>query len=200
MFKPWLGENYEKQTPKTLILGESHYGDAHVKWNYPVEEKTIRSIQEQMVNAWPSRFHTKVVAMMIGHLPSLAEKKQFWNSVAYHNLITEPLTASRVGPTDAQWITSVATLEGVFGELKPNYCICLGYRMWAVLKHQIEHTPIKVASDIGPCGAFWSEQLHCIFHGIMHPTGRGFRRADWHTFITNLRQAQWGDDISSIRA
>ena len=187
-----LTTNYSKQNPKTLILGESHYGDDHIKWNYPLEEKTVRSIQEQMINAWPSRFHTKVVATMIGHLPSMAEKKEFWNSVAYHNLITEPLSASRVPPTDKQWTTSVATLPVVFGELKPDYCICLGYRMWNILKHLVVHTPIKVAPNIGPCGAFWSEELHCVFHGMMHPSGRGFKRTDWHRHITDLREAPLG--------
>ncbi len=197
MFKPWVGQNYGQQIPKTLILGESHYGDAHIKWKYPVEEKTVRSIQEQMINAWPSRFHTKVVATMIGHLPSLAEKKLFWNSVAYHNLITEPLMASRISPTDVQWTSSVATLAAVFKELKPDYCICLGYRMWGVLKHQIKHTPITTNAEIGKCGAFRSESLNCVFHGMMHPSGRGFKRTDWHRYITNLRQAQWGNAAST---
>ena len=191
MFKPWIGPNFDKQTPRILILGESHYGDAHIKWNYPVEEKTVRSIQEQMVNAWPSKFHTKVVAMLIGHLPTVEEKKQFWNSVAYHNLIAEPLLAARIPPTNAQWIHSVATLPQVFEELKPEYCICLGYRMWGVLKHRVEHTSIQVSSDIGPCGAFWSDELKCVFHGIKHPSGRGYKRAEWHRHITNLQQSAW---------
>jgi hypothetical protein len=25
-FQPWVGENYNAQTPKILVLGESHYG------------------------------------------------------------------------------------------------------------------------------------------------------------------------------
>jgi hypothetical protein len=199
MFEPWIGTNYGQQTPRTLILGESHYGDAHVKWSYELEKKTKLCIQQQIDNTWRSRFFTKVASTMIGHLPTLGEKKTFWNSVAYHNLITEPLTASRVGPTDLQWTSSVATLPTVMDDLAPEYCICLGYRMWGVLKHRIEHTPIDVPTDIGPCGAFWSEQLHCTFHGMMHPSGRGFRRTDWHTYIMNLRQARWGEDISNIQ-
>jgi hypothetical protein len=200
MFKPWIGENYEQQqTPRTLILGESHYVDSYVTGTQPLENKTIANIKDQTINAWPSRFHTKVVATMIGHLPSLAEKKLFWNSVAYHNLITEPLSASRVRPTDEQWNKSVPTLDTVFEKLKPDYCICLGRRMWGVLKHQLKQTPINITSEIGPCGAFRSERFNCIFHGMIHPSGRGFRWAEWHNYITNLRQAQWGNDISSIR-
>ena len=191
MFIPWVGKEYEQQTLRTLILGESHYGNHHVTYGYPLEEKTVRSIQEQIISAWPSRFHTKVVATMIGHLPSREEKLRFWNSVAYHNLIAEPLTGSRVAPTERQWSESVATLDAVMGQLKPAYCVCLGYRMWAELWRRVEHTPVQAASDVGPKGAFWSERFQCVFHGLKHPSGRGFRRADWHRYVTNLRREKW---------
>lgn len=198
MFIPWKQPDYERQSPKTLILGESHHGDAHIRYNYPLEKKTILNIEQQVSNAWVSRFYTKVAATLLGHLPSLEEKGRFWNSVAYHNLITEPLSGPRVGPTDEQWIRSFATLPTVFADLKPDYCICLGYRMWGVLRHRIAHTKIETTSSIGPCGAFWSDAFCCVFHGIMHPSGRGYRRLDWHRYINNLRHARWGSPAVKV--
>ena len=127
MFIPWVEKKeYEQQTPRTLILGESHYGNSHIVHKYPLEEKTVR------------------------------------------------------------------TLDAVMALLKPDYCVCLGYRMWGELWWRIERTPIQVASDIGPKGAFWSERFRCVFHGTKHPSGRGFRWAEWHRYITNLRRERWG--------
>jgi len=187
MFKPWIGSAYHQQiAPKIFILGESHYGSSP-------EDKTILCIQQQIDDSWRSKFYTKIVATFIGHKPSLEEKRVFWSSVVFHNLITEPLSKARVSPTNEQWHDSAATLFALVEELKPDYCVCLGYRMWHVLRSLPGFTPVDLGIDVGPCGAYSHAQLSCIFHGIKHPSGRGFRSADWHVFITNLRTKKWAN-------
>jgi len=193
MFKPWIGKTYEStKSPRTLILGESHYGNSHIDYNYPIEDKTIRCIQEQIDNSWVGRYFTKVVSTNLGHRPTLEEKGSFWNSVSYHNLITEPLEAARRAPTQEQWATSLQTLPTVIKELKPDYCICIGYRMWNQIKDQFDLELLATRSDIGPCGAVFSKEMNCVFHGIKHPSGRGYRNSEWHTHITNLKNERWG--------
>lgn len=187
MFKPWIGLNYFQSTkPRVLILGESHYGDAHIRGEYPLEEKTILCIQQQIDNTWRGRFYTKIVSMFIGHKPAISEKHGFWQSVSYHNLITEPLLASRKAPSQEQWRYSIQTLPTILKELAPDYCVILGYRMWGQLRDKFDFAPVKFNSDIGPCGAVASDSFKCLFHGIKHPSGRGYRSSIWHDRIQNL--------------
>ena len=194
MFNPWIGKDYLAQSaPKIMILGESHYGEFHIKTDSPPEDRTVVCIQKQIDESWKARFYTKIASMLIGHRPTIEEKRSFWHSVVYHNLITEPLEKHRVPPTTAQWDKSIPTLAPLIKELKPDYCICLGYRMWERLKTYPGFTLIPFDSDIGSCGAYWSEELNCIFHGVMHPSGRGSRSFDWNRYINNIRETKWGD-------
>jgi hypothetical protein len=193
MFKPWIGKNYnESPAPKILILGESQYGNSHVTWDYPLEEKNILTIQQQIDDSWRSRFHTKIVSGFLGHRPSVSEKGKFWNSVAYHNLITEPLEAARIAPTKKQWEDSLEALPQVIEELSPNYCVVLGYRMWGQFSNKFDFSKIKTVLDIGKCGAVYSESMQCVFHGIKHPSGRGYKTKDIHAYINNLKKEKWG--------
>ena len=191
--QPWIGSKYESSdAPKTLILGESHYGDSHIKWNYPFEQKTILCIQQQIDNTWKGRFYTRIASTFIGYRPSVIEKGVFWNSVAYHNLITEPLQGARRAPTQEQWNVAIETLPEIIERLEPDYCVTLGFRMWHQLKGKFDFNDFHVNSDIGPCGAFISERMNCIFHGLRHPSGRGYRNAENHQFIANLKKEIWG--------
>lgn len=193
MFKPWIGKNYEDSaTPKILILGESQYGDAHIKWNYPLEEKNILTIQQQINDAWRSRFHTKIVSAFLGHRPSIPEKGEFWHSVAYHNLITDPLKAARKAPTQKQWDESISILPNTIKELSPDYCVVFSHRMWGQLSGKFDFVRMKVTSDIGKCGAVFSESMQCVFHGVKHPSGQGYKTQQINSYITNLIKEKWG--------
>ena len=184
MFKPWIGDNYWESSFRILVLGESHYGEAHLEHGYELEEKTILCIQEQIDNVWRHAFYTKIVSTFLGHRPSLSEKKIFWHQVAYHNLITEPLKEARTPPSQEQWATSIATLPSVLEDLRPDYCVCLGFRMWPHLERAFDFEPVKISADPGECGVVFSPTYKCALHGIKHPSG-GFSSNFWHRRISD---------------
>ena len=182
MFTPWKGSRYKaaENSPATLILGESHYGE-----DYPHADKTIRCIQNQ-INGHSLRFFTRVAAAFLGHLPSRAEKAVFWHSVAYHNLITTPLRASRVPPSTAQWDQSLPTLQGVISDLGPELIVVLGKRMWP---HIAALDCLVDFAAPHPPGMSQPKQIKggsTVVIGITHPSGRGFR------WTTAHEQIQWG--------
>src|SRR5262249_43344677 len=136
MFVPWVGERYASQQeyPRTLILGESHYGAHHTGLGYKVEEKTILCIKDQIENNCPYRFFTKLVSTVIGRRPVLEDKCHFWHSIVYHNLIVEPLAGPRQCPSPDLWKRSLLTLPAVFEAHRPELCIALGFRLWRELR------------------------------------------------------------------
>jgi hypothetical protein len=189
MFEPWIGNHYNAQTiPKILILGESHYGDNHIKLGYELAKKTIYCIEDQIMHNTPYPFYTKLASTFIGHRPNLNEKTTFWHSVAYHNLITTPLVASRRAPTFEQWKESFLTLPTIINSLKPDYVVVLGYRMW---KHLTVEPSLRNVPDIrnaGPCGLRALGTSY--FHGIMHPSGP-FSPSQWHSVIQSVKGQLW---------
>jgi len=206
MFEPWVGEEYASQKvfPRTLILGESHYGNHHVTYNYDLKRKTILCIEDQIIHNCPYRFFTRLVSALTGKRPTLDEKRTFWHRVAYHNLIDEPLEASRRAPTAEQWERSIATLPQILADLKPEFCLVLGYRMWHKLHWRFDFQKMAVAGEIGPCGAVESPSMKCVFQGMKHPSGRGFVNAQWSGWVENLIRENWANrsfrtDASSSR-
>ena len=192
MFEPWIGKNYSTQStfPKTLILGESHYGRHH-EGSYALEKKTILCIEDQIVHNCTYRFFTRLVSSLTGRRPSFADKGVFWNKVTYHNLITEPLEASRQQPSAVQWQKSIETLPGIISSIKPEYCIVVGYRMWQRIHNEFDFTMVSADNEVGPKGIVFSPSMKCYFHGIKHPSGRGFINAEWTTWVNNFVTQQW---------
>ena len=192
MFEPWIGKEYDSQSdfPKTLILGESHYGKHH-EGQYDLSKKTIYCIDDQIQwnNSYP--FFTRLVSSLTGQKPNFEEKGLFWHKVAYHNLITEQLEASRRCPTHEQWEKSILTLPDIIEELKPEYCIVLGYRMWWKIQNRFDFEPCSCRYDAGPCGVVYSPSMNCYFHGMKHPSGRGFINAEWCSWIDNFIKEKW---------
>ena len=192
MFEPWIGKEYDSQKdfPKTLILGESHYGNHH-EGRYELSKKTIYCIDDQIQwnNSYP--FFTRLVSSLTGKKPNFEEKGEFWHKVAYHNLITEPLKGARRYPTVEQWEKSIETIPSVIEELKPKYCIVLGYRMWWRLHNRFDLEPCTSQYDAGPCGVVYSPSMNCYFHGMKHPSGRGFINAEWCSWIDNFIKEKW---------
>lgn len=192
MFEPWIGQEFDSQSefPRTLILGESHYGKHH-EGRYELAKKTILCIEDQIVHNCSYRFFTRLVSSLTGRRPNFYDKGVFWHKVAYHNLITEPLAGPRCCPTMDQWKKSIATLPQVFEDLKPELCLVLGYRMWNQLHRQFDFQKIVNTDDIGPCGAVESNSINCILMGMKHPSGRGFVNAQWSGWVENLVREKW---------
>ena len=75
----------------------------------------------------------------------------------------------------------------------PDYCIVLGYRMWARLQGQFDFTPLSLSVDTGPRGVVSSKSMRCFFQGMKHPSGRGFVNSQWTVWIDNFVRQEWPD-------
>ncbi len=185
MFDPWIGATYQAAPfPRSLILGESHYGEHHIQWGYDLRMKTIRSVKDQIQPNKPYPYYTKLLTAILGHKPALAEKRTFFHSVAVHNLITTPLIGIRCPPSPEQWAASLLTLPDVLASLRPDYVLVLGYRMWQRVSSMSCMKQPSGFTNVGPCGV--RTNAHVLFHGIMHPSGP-FSPSRWHGFIQQTK-------------
>src|SRR5699024_3165329 len=127
-FLPFVGRRYgansEWQLP-ILILGES----------YPVQnannpEYTRESFEEYMNGDWTTQFMSKVFQLFNGHRPTVEQRRQFWEQVAYTVFVQERLAGPRIRPTKEQWHRAVPAFEGVCAALMPRLVMVVGSDTW----------------------------------------------------------------------
>ncbi len=93
-FKPWKGAKYESNNligKRVLVLGEAHY-----EWdkNIPLSpDLTIDCVREQTERVYTSKFWTNIAVAFLNKRPSLEEKKEFWNSVAFFTTSSKRVSA-----------------------------------------------------------------------------------------------------------
>jgi hypothetical protein len=158
-FDPWKGAHYN--TPandlgaNVLILGESHYERCPEKRHRGYTIEKVRELGQEKRH----RFFTMTQKLISGETSQVSDaaRTEFWEKVAFCNLIQDFLEAARTPPTAQMWLAAQEPLKQTLGELRPDIIIVLGNRV-------SEHLP-----DLSDCGA----QV-CTFS---HPSGRGFQLA-----------------------
>lgn len=168
-------------------IGPGH----HDGLGYKIEEKTILCIKDQIENNCPYRFFTKLVSTVIGRRPALEDKRHFWHSVVYHNLIVEPLAGPRQCPSPDLWKRSLLTLPAIFETHRPELCIALGFRLWRELRGGLAFEAVPGFPDHAHCGVVYSKAFDCFFVGMKHPSGRGFSKKEWTTWIDQFVANKW---------
>ena len=126
-FHPWVGNNYESENPKILILGESHYGDAD-------ENKEI--FTQTVVKSWALRgegshkFFTTIAEILSDRMDiwlSDDEAKEFWNKVIFYNYIQDFVGENaRKRPIDEMWKQAKKPFEQVLHQYNPDIVVVLG--------------------------------------------------------------------------
>jgi len=108
-FRPWVGDRYEaggQFSKRVLVLGESHY-----QWdeNIPLAENlTIECVQEQLSGTATQAFWTKIAVAFLKRDPSLRDKREFWQAVAFDNYVQSNVgLGARVRPTEWEHCPSV---------------------------------------------------------------------------------------------
>lgn len=144
-FKPFIGEKYHNSHHgvRLLVLGESHYGDIE-----DLSPDYTQHVVTELAFRPGSPFFTKTTKLLRGLTdePSIQERQDTWQSIAFYNYIQEFVgNTSRIRPTPAMWQRSAAALKEVFEELRPDVILVLGYQMrdelpdlpvqWAYVKH-----------------------------------------------------------------
>ena len=199
MFQPWIGEQYRQNMwgRRVLVLGESHY-----QWdeNRPIDNwptLTIECVEELIAGEYTDRFWTNIAVAFLNppphHLLSLAEKGEFWHSVAFYNYIQQCVGFGPYpNPTPEMWNESLPAFQSLLNTLQPELVIVLGRPNWWNIQ--------GLGGQEGPHieGARYTETQwlphaggQCLAYGICHPSARGrysFNGRYWHPFIMQTLQ------------
>lgn len=104
---PWVGENFSTCGVRTMLLGESVYNwgpgfEARYQRHDGLRETHRRHALEYRRD---SRY-VRNIERAIYHAPAPSEdqKRALWSSVAYHNLVLDPLKCIKKRPTDEQYL------------------------------------------------------------------------------------------------
>lgn len=189
-FTPWVGMNYQSvgfKKRKILVLGESHYRD---KAMVPDEtEWTCQCVAEQVATDYRFRFWTGIAKSFLGKIPNLAERKDFWHSIAFYNYVQKPVgKGPRVRPTEAMWKGSEVGFQSVLEALAPDLVVAFGKQMWEWLPHEAVHNESKKILDhkVEVCGYRSGKDKIATTVSLPHPSSAGFNGATWHPVIKEL--------------
>lgn len=124
-YEPWVGDRYDKSSPRLLLLGESHYGaDA----DQP--DATIKNTQFYVDDKMNHRFWTNTMKTVLGPNSSVS-RSEFWNGVAFYNYVQESVGAEPGDrPTKDQFKDSEAAFYEVLDRLQPQAILALGKTLW----------------------------------------------------------------------
>jgi len=161
-FKPWVGEDYRSQVPKTLVLGESHYG---------ISESYTPEFTQYVVKDWAlcqrgsSPYFTKIAKILLSkpyEWISLEEKYKLWNRVAFYNYVQQFVgDRPRMRPTPEMWLEAEEALDYVIAQLTPDIVIVTGKELGYYVSSFEE-------KYIGPAKfCYWT-----------HPSARTFKKED----------------------
>lgn len=185
ILQPWVGENYESESnefsgTRLLVLGESHYGDAHSEVNLDKEWASYKRIHGErqftsfVVREWgqrkSSRYFT-VVANVLLNSSGLrtVQKAEIWNHVVFYNYVSTilPWNLNEFRPRrpqDQQWRDSKHSFIKVLKKNKPDAVLMLGKELtgWVSENHKHkDHQQLFVPY----------KHNNVIYLGIKHPSG-----------------------------
>lgn len=132
-FLPWIGKEYQKgiNGKKVLVLGESHYcakeSDAEPTLT---QEIIIDLFNADSPHEGYKNTYTKFAKAIAGRDLGFTEKEQVWDSVAFYNYVQVPISEARVSPSAEEFENSEAALFEILEQLKPDYVIAWGYRLY----------------------------------------------------------------------
>ena len=143
-FQPWVGDNYENENLKILVLGESHYGNA---------EENKETFTQDVIKSWALReegsikFFTTIAKILSDKTEvylSDDDAKEFWHKVAFYNYVQDFVgEEARMRPTELMWKEAKLPFIQVVNKLKPNIVVVLGSHLGEYIEEyadQFENT------------------------------------------------------------
>jgi len=133
-FIPWKGENYETGFAgrHVLVLGESHYCASAEDVKPEMTCEIIRDLFNPDSESEPYKnTYTKFAKAMLGRETlTFADKKTFWNSVAFYNFVQTAMTGPRLAPSTDDFKCSEGAFFEVMETLRPDLIIVWGSRLY----------------------------------------------------------------------
>ncbi len=147
-FNPWVRKDYQSQSPKILVLGESHYG---IEKDYN-PDFTTDIIKDWALEREGSRRFFTIIAkisskILYNRTPDwlgLEDKQFFWSRVAFYNYIQSFVgDAARIRPSESMWDEAKEPFLTVVDKPKPHIIIVLGRSLGNYIKEFEKEIPIS---------------------------------------------------------
>lgn len=137
---PWIGKNYSKNG--LLILGESHYedGDEWQEGNKLTSRIITEKRYDNTIGKWT--LHNNVEKSVLNSSEvSLNERRKFWDSVTYFNLVQRLLDSRERTdrPTDDDFDEGWEVFLNVIEVLEPRFVLVLGKASYGRLGYYLNN-------------------------------------------------------------
>ena len=125
---PWVGENYNDNNIRILVVGESHY---HDNTQQTINSSHSTSFTREVVNDLAiNSLNKRSPFFQNFHLALLEtnefDSTKFWNQVAFYNFIQKPMTTSMGRPPRQDFVDGWKVFFETIRILKPTLCIFVG--------------------------------------------------------------------------
>lgn len=202
-FLPWVGDNYEcglrvnengdivfgtkdKPGKKILVLGESIYTNNPNDVDQYVVKNLVKWYTESDkygFEGWMNTY-TKFIRSLAGKAIDRSNSTIWWTHLALYEYVQEPLTGPRLSPTSEQYYNSEYAFDKLLKELKPDYIIAWGKRLYINLPQGGKQgDDINVGEDSIET---WIYKDSIRVLGIIHPSSPLFISEEWHPIITRF--------------
>jgi hypothetical protein len=159
-----VGNLFGDHPQKLLLLGESHYVTKLEAKDSRFTKKMIKHVIEQ--GDEKTRFFRTIVELI-----NLEGKSDFWNKVAFGNLIQRGLLNSWDQPTQEDYASVRGAFVQMVSDLQPKRIIVLSKRLWnfRLGEQGFEkiQSPNPLLHDV-----FWytESKQPCLTMGTWHPS------------------------------
>lgn len=121
---PWIGNEYSEQERRILIVGDSHYSKDKEAWGIDFTRGIINQCTELNVSdSWDMQ---KNLLCIFGITDE--QVARFWRSIAFCNMVQEPMPTSGTKPTYEQFVKGGKILKEIINIIRPTDCIIVGVR------------------------------------------------------------------------
>ena len=154
-FAPWIGSNYEKgfHGLRILLVCESHYGGKqHERPTVTSEIIKALALGEKHPRATGKlkrHMHfTKIMSAILNVRQGFtgAQRREFWNSIAYYNFLQEFIPDRRIAPPQSAWESSKSAFTDVISVLAPDLIICFSKRNGKRIRSLAGDLPVAVVN------------------------------------------------------
>jgi hypothetical protein len=197
-YYPWIGTEFNSSDNKTLIVGESVYN-----WEKEEDKRKdafnaldkfdfsrVVAYDHGIDNIIPQRYFARNIEKLIKgrKLSDKNEHINFWENIAFHELVQRPMKTIDERPTKADYELGAKLLNKIIEKLEIETCIFLGTdwnKFASVEKEMINseslHFPEKI-NNTHPKVIKLNNNYSSKIYFVKHPS-KFFSSDKWNKFI-----------------
>jgi hypothetical protein len=205
---PWVGSQYAASTTKTMVVGESIYewDDKIFQERYAHTTGLRETHERHALRFKRSSPYVRNIerAIFLASNPKDEQKRSLWTSVAYHNLVLEPLRDIEHRPSQDQFRKGWAEVLDLCGLLSVQQLLVYGVGSASALREvalsKNLSCRIEKGEKVGRCTArrglidAGDSQIKVLF--IRHPS-EFFSWKRWGRVIHENLAVQFGDHVGA---